>query len=447
MNEMTAGRKLVRLPVPKLRVPSAGPNPGEIEQPSAPSQGDVMAAIESVNRAFEAFKAENDQRLTALSKGKSDVVTDEKVDRINAEVGELDKSVRALSQQLAASAMLGGSAGAGGETPESKEYRAAFRGWMGGRVSDDAFRGKRAPSAAMSTFSDPDGGFLVSEPVVGAMTRVLGTVSAMRGLAEVISISAPVYKKPHNLAGASSGWVTETGSRTNTSTPRLSELSFPTFEIYAQPAATQTLLDDATVDVETWLGGEVAIEFAEKEGAAFISGDGVSKPRGITSYTNVANASYAWGEIGYTASGVAAALNDASNKAYDSTISLIHSLKPGYRTGAAFMMNDLTAAAYRKVKDANDNYIWQPSNQVGQPNQLLGYGVALDDNMADIGANAYPVAFGDFRRGYVIVDRVGVRVLRDPYTSKPYVLFYTTKRVGGGVQDFAAIKLLKIAAS
>lgn len=445
MNEMTAGRKLVKLPVPRLRVPSAGPNP-DVE-PSAPSQGDVMAAIDAVNRAFEAFKAENDARLAALSKGKTDVVTDEKVDRINAEVGELDKSVRALSQQIAASAMLGGGNAAGGESAESKQYRAAFKDWMGGKISDDAFRGKRAPSAAMSTFSDPDGGFLVSDPVVGAMDRVLGTVSAMRGLAEVRQISASVYEKPVNLGGAGSGWVSETGSRTTTSTPQLSKLSFPTFEIYAMPAATQTLLDDATVNVEEWLGREVAITFAEQEGASFISGDGGSKPRGITAYTNVANASYAWGKIGYTATGVAAALNDSSNKAYDSTLSLIHSLKPGYRTNATFIMNDLTAAAYRKVKDGNDNYMWQPSTQIGQPNQLLGYPVALDDNMADIGANAYPVGFGDFRRGYVIVDRVGIRVLRDPYTSKPYVLFYTTKRVGGGVQDFAAIKLLKVATS
>jgi HK97 family phage major capsid protein len=445
MTDMTPGRKLVKLAVPKLRGPNAGPQP--TADTADTTQRDVSSAIDGLNRAFEAFKAENDARLAALAKGRDDVVTTDKVDRINNEISELDRSVRAMSQQLAASAMLGGGSGNGGESAEDREYRAAFRGWMGGRVSDDAFRAKRAPSAAMTTFSDPDGGFLVSDPVVGAMSRVLGTVSAMRSLAEVISISSPVYKKPMNLGGATSGWVTETGSRANTSTPQLSELAFPTFEIYAQPAATQTLLDDAAIDVESWLGGEIAIVFSEQEGSAFISGDGVSKPRGITSYTNVANASYTWGKIGYTASGVAAALNDSSNKAYDSTISLIHSLKSGYRAAASFVMNDLTTAAYRKVKDANDNYIWQPANQVGQPSMLLGYPVVTDDNMADIGAGAYPVAFGDFRRGYVIVDRVGIRVLRDPYTSKPYVLFYTTKRVGGGVQDFAAIKLLKIAAS
>lgn len=442
MNEMTAGRKLVRLPVPKLRVPSAGPQ-SEAEQ-SGPSQSDVTAAIEAMNRAFETFKAENDQRLSALSKGKGDTLTDEKVDRINAEVGELDKSVRALSQQIAASAMLGGSAGS--EPPESKQYRNAFKGWMRGKVNDNALSAA-LPQNAMSTSSDPDGGFLLPEPTEGAMTRVLGTISAIRGLAEVVSITSQTYKKPKNLAGASSGWVTEKGSRTETNTPQLSELAFPTFEQYAMPAATQGLLDDAATDVEGWLAQEVSIEFAEKEGAAFWNGDGVSKPRGIASYTNIANASYAWGKIGYTATGVAAAINDASNNGGDALISLVHSCKPGYRVNGSFLMNDLTSAAVRKLKDANGVYLWQPGLVAGAPSMLLGYPVALDDNVDDIGANKYPIGFGDFRRGYVVVDRLGTRVLRDPYTSKPYVLFYTTRRVGGGVQDFAAIKLLKCATS
>lgn len=187
------------------------------------------------------------------------------------------------------------------------------------------------------------------------------------------------------------------------------------------------------------------MEFAEAEGAAFVSGTGILQPRGLLSYDTVANASYAWGSVGYVASGAAADFT-TSNPA-DKLIDMVHALRAGYRQGASWLMNDLTAAKIRKFKAGDGNFLWQPSLQVGQPSTLLGYAAYTDDNMPDVGANAFSVAFADFRRAYLIVDRVGIRVLRDPFTNKPNVHFYTTKRVGGGIQNFEAIKLLKIAAS
>jgi HK97 family phage major capsid protein len=227
-------------------------------------------------------------------------------------------------------------------------------------------------------------------------------------------------------------------------TPELAELEYVPGEIYAEPHTTQEILDDGELDVEGWLRDEVAIEFAEEEGAAFINGNGVKKPRGILQYDTVINTNYAWGKIGFTKTGAAAAF--AASDPLDAVVDLIHSLKAAYRQNATFMMNDLVLGAVRKFKDGDGNYMWQPSIQAGQPSLLFGYPVETDDNMPDLSANVFPVAFGDFRRAYLIVDRVGVRTIRDDVTTKGRVKFYTTKRVGGGIQNFEAIKLLKCAA-
>jgi HK97 family phage major capsid protein len=204
------------------------------------------------------------------------------------------------------------------------------------------------------------------------------------------------------------------------------------------------MLDDASMNVESWLADEVAVEFSEQEGDALINGNGVAKPRGILSYDMVANASYAWGKTGFIKTGAAA--DFATTAPADNLIDLIHSLKRGYRQNGSFVLNDLTVAKIRKFKDVDGQYLWQPSLQLGQPSTLLGYPAETDDNMPDVGAGTFPVAFGDFKRAYLVIDRIGIRVLRDPFTSKPNVLFYTTKRVGGGIQNFEAIKFLKCAA-
>jgi HK97 family phage major capsid protein len=203
-------------------------------------------------------------------------------------------------------------------------------------------------------------------------------------------------------------------------------------------------LNDSFVNLEAWLADEVATEFAEEEGAAFINGNGVNKPRGILGYTAVANASYAWGSLGYIASGTTGLqTTDAPNQFIDTA----YAIKQGYRANATWLMNRTTAGAVRKLKDGDGVLMWQPSSQLGQPATLLGFPVVDDDNMPAVADGAFPIAFGDFRRGYLVVDRAGITLLRDPYTNKPFVMFYLTKRVGGGVQNFEAIKLLKTAAS
>ena len=297
----------------------------------------------------------------------------------------------------------------------------------------------------MTTQSDPDGGFLVPVETVGEIVRLLGDMTVMRSLATVRPVGSAVYKKVVNKGGTTSGWVGEEESRTETSTPSLSALEFPAMEVYAEPHATQSMLDDGAFDVEAWLADEVAIEFTEQEGGAFITGNGVKKPRGVLGYDTVANASWVHGKVGFVASGASGAFVAAPNGG-DCLIDLQHSLKAGYRNNGTFLMNDLTMAAVRKLKDSNGAYLWRPGLEAGASDTLLSKPVAIDDNMPDISANSLSIAFGDFRRGYVITDRMGVRVLRDPFTSKGYVKFYTTKRVGGGIQNFQAIKLLKFAA-
>lgn len=409
--------------------------------------GDANAILADLNRAFAAFKDEHQAEISSINARFADVVQAEKVERINAEITRLQGALDETNAVLAA-ARLGGGGGSAdrADSPETREHARAFNQFF--RRGVEAGLRELEVKAALRTDSDPDGGYVVPDQMEQIIDRVLGSVSAMRAIASVISISAGSYKKLVNQGGAAAGWVGERQARPETASPRLAELAFPAMEIYANPAATQTLLDDARVDIAAWLAEEVSTAFAEAEAAAFITGDGVNRPRGILAYDTVANASYAWGKIGHTVSGVAAALTDTSHNGVDALIDLVYGLKQGYRQNARFLMNRKLQATVRKLKSKTEElYLWQPPIQAGQPATLLGYPISDDDNMPDIAAGSFPIAFGDFRRGYLIVDRFGIRVLRDPFTNKPYVHFYTTKRVGGGVQNFDAIKLLKIAAS
>ena len=295
---------------------------------------------------------------------------------------------------------------------------------------------------ALSVGIDADGGFLVPEETERAVNLALKTVSPIRAIAGVRQVSGSVYKMPFATTGAATGWVGEAAVRPQTNTPTLAELSFPTMELYAMPAATQALLDDSAVNIDEWIAEEVRVAFAQQEGTAFVTGDGINKPKGFLTYTTVANASWTWGNLGFVTSGAAGAF-PAANPA-DKLIDLVYAVKGSYRANGV-RHEPLDAGTVRKMKDADGNYIWQPAADAAQPSRLLGYPVVEAEDMPDIAANSLSIAFGDFSRGYLIVDRVGIRVLRDPYSSKPYVLFYTTKRVGGGVQDFDAIKLLKFA--
>jgi len=426
-----------------------GVKPGLFRADAQPSMADVAASINAINTAFAAFKAKNDETLAELKRGRDDVVNREHVDRINADITRLEKGM----QDLALTAAAARTAGTGGETltPEARAHSDAFFRMIRRSHHDNgAANGLRDLSikAALSVDSDPDGGYVVPETLETGINRVVARNNVFRTLARVVSINAPIYKRVHNLGGASSGWVGEKAARPQTNTPTLAEQTYPTMELYAMPAATQQLLDDSRVDINGWLSEEVGIQFAEQEGSALITGDGVNKPRGFLSYSFAASSAAspsAWEKIGFTKTGVNGGYA-ATPDGGDALIDLVYSLKAGYRAGASWLMNDASLAKTRKLKDSDGNYLWQPSLQLGEPSSLLGYACSTDDSMPDFATDAYPVAFGDYNRGYLVIDRTGTRVLVDPYSNKPYVLFYTTKRVGGGVADFQAIKVLKASA-
>jgi HK97 family phage major capsid protein len=235
--------------------------------------------------------------------------------------------------------------------------------------------------------------------------------------------------------GAAAQWVGEEAARPATAVTGLDLLEFPAGELYAMPAATQALLEDAYADIDAWLADEVEIAFAAQESAAFVSGNGTAKPKGFLDYTIVADSSHAWGQIGSVAGDFAEA--DAA----DQLIDLIYAPKSQFRANGRFVMNRRTVSAVRKLKDGDGRYLWQPGSG-GEAATVMGYPVTEMEDMPDIGEGNAAIAFGDFKRFYLIADRQGARVLRDPYSAKPYVLFYTTKRVGGGVQNFDAVKVM-----
>lgn len=410
----------------------------------------VTAAFEDFMQAFEAFKEGNDQRLSEIEhKLTADVVTRDKVERINKAMDDhgrlLDElALKKLRPPLSRGSRDGGHQGLhhGGHDGEADaEHKAAFEAYI--RRGDEAAL-RELDQKALNAGVSGEGGYLVPPEADGEIGRRLAVISPIRALATVRQVSGSVLKKPFSAAGFAAGWVAETAARPQTATPELSELSFPTMELYAMPAASQALLDDAAVDIEAWIASEVDIAFAEQEGTAFVSGDGINKPKGFLSYTQVLDSAWTWGSIGYKATGVAGGF--AASGASDVLMDVIYALKAGHRQNGSFVMSRRTQGEIRKLKDADGNYLWQPPARVGDTASLVGFPVAEAEDMPTIAAGATAIAFGDFRSGYLVVDRVGVRVLRDPYSAKPYVLFYTTKRVGGGVQNFEAIKLVKFSA-
>jgi len=386
---------------------------------------DPKALIEALNKSFEEFKAAHDQKLKAKV---DDVVLNEKIDKINSSVGDFQKAIDELNAKLAAADM-----GAGQGQVKDREYTDAFR----------AHFTKGDVNAALNKGADGEGGYLAPIEWDRSIVDKLVQVSPMRQIAQVQTIGTAGFKKLFNNGGTGSGWVGETAARPETNTPTFSPLTFTPGEIYANPAATQQLLDDAEVDLEAWLAGEVETEFSYQEGIAFVSGNGTNKPNGFLTYVTGASnaATHPFGEIALTTAAAAAVVTT------DEIIDLIYSLPGEFAQNARFTMNRTTQGKVRKLKDGDGNYIWQPSFQAGEPAQLAGYPITEMAAMPNMATGAVPIAFGDFRRGYLIVDRTGVRVLRDPFTNKPYVMFYTTKRVGGGVQNTQVLRALKMAAS
>jgi HK97 family phage major capsid protein len=297
-------------------------------------------------------------------------------------------------------------------------------------------------------FTTPgDGGFALPKEIDAAIEGKLRDISPLRALATVVRTSSADYRKLVATNGIASGWVNETATRPETATNIFAEVAVPTGELYANPAATQAMLDDAAFDVSQWLIDEIAIEFAQKEGAAFISGTGVQRPKGFLTYATAATLDGArpFGTLQYVPAGAAGAF--VATNPQDRIVDLVHALRPAFRQGASFVMNSKTLSVVRKFKDTTGQFLWQPGLGDQRPATLLGYPVVEAEDMPDIAADALSIAFGNFKHGYVVADRTDVRVLRDPYSNKPFVNFYATKRVGGALVNSDAIKLMKFAVS
>ncbi|MET4682868.1 phage major capsid protein [Brevundimonas faecalis] len=403
---------------------------------------EARAALHEMMAAFEAFKGANDARLEEIErKASADVLLEEKVARIDAAVTQAQARLERVASEGRRPALSGG----GEETPRvaAPEAKAGWDGYMKSGSAPGAGWGLEQ-KAGLSTASNSAG--MVAPPETErAIERRLAAASPMREIATVRTVGAGVFRKPVSTAGVQAGWVAETAARPETDPASLALLEFASADLYACPAATQNLLDDALIDLDEWLAAEVEDAFAAQETTAFVVGDGVNKPKGFLAYDTAAEGSQTWGQIGTVASGAAGAF--AAANPTDRLIDLIYAPKARFRPNGRFVMNRRTVGTVRKFKDADGNYIWSPATRPGETASLLGYPVTEIETMPDMAAGSLSIAFGDFQKGYLIVDRAGVRVLRDPYSAKPYVLFYTTKRVGGGVQNFDAIKAMKFAAS
>jgi len=395
---------------------------------------EVKELVEGIKGTFEEYKKTNDARLKALEEGKSTADFDEKLAKIESDLQDMQGQVT-KAQRLP----LRGDRDGKSLSREELAHKSAFFGGFvrKGRDSDLS----ELEQKAMNVSSDPDGGFLVPVDTSGRIITRLYETSPMRNICAVETISVGALEGPVDDDEAEDGgWVAEMGTRNETGTPQLGRWKITPEELYAQPKATQTLLDDAAWDVEGWLSRKIADKLGRTENAAFVNGNGTGKPRGFLTYANGTTR----GTIEQIKSGASGAF-DATNPG-DRLINLVYSLKARYRQNAQFLMGRLTLAEVRKLKDGNDNYLWQPDFTKMRSGSLLDYGITEAEDMPAIGANSLSIAFGDFREGYTIVDRMGIRVLRDPFTSKPFVKFYVTKRTGGDVVNFEAIKVMVFSA-
>ncbi len=326
------------------------------------------------------------------------------------------------------------------ELPHKKAFGAYLRSG-----DDDALRGLEMEEKALSTAVAAEGGYLVDPQTSETIASVLRGASSLRSVANVVNVEATAYDVLIDHTDIGAGWATEAGPQAETGTPQLDRISIPLHELSALPKASQRLLDDSAFDVESWLAGRIADKFARAEGDAFINGDGVDKPTGFLNYTSVENSTWAWGDIGYVATGADGDFSSAEPA--DAIVDLVYALGAQYRANANFVMNSKTAGAVRKMKDADGRFLWADSLAAGEPARLMGYPVLISEDMPDIASDANAIAFGDFAAGYTVAERPDMRILRDPFSAKPHVLFYATKRIGGDVSDFAAIKLLKFGLS
>lgn len=379
----------------------------------SPAEG-VKAAVAGFVREFKGFQAEVETRI-----GKTE-------ERMNM----LDRK-----SHIAARPHLSGAVDTG--APHRKAMGAYLR--LG---EDEGLRGLEIESKAMSSAVNGDGGYLIDPQTAETIKSVLRSSASLRAVANVVNVEASSFDVLVDHTDVGAGWATETGATAETDTPQFDRITIPLHELSALPKASQRLLDDSAFDIEGWLAARIADKFIRAEAASFINGDGVDKPRGFMTHSIVDNDTWTWGNIGYVTSGVDGALGNG-----DEIVDLVYSLGAQYRGKASFVMNSKTAGLVRKLKDADGRFLWSDGLAAGEPARLMGYPVLVAEDMPDAGTGTYPIAFGDFSAGYTIAERPDLRVLRDPFSAKPHVLFYATKRVGGDVSDFAAIKLLKLAVS
>ncbi|MEW8525527.1 MAG: phage major capsid protein [Candidatus Thiodiazotropha endolucinida] len=376
--------------------------------------------IQDLGHSFEEFKQHQNDKLLTIS---------ERIERMET------RSNR--------NSQLGGFSFSDSESGAAKEHRHAFSQWIKRGRDEDGLLDLQ--QKAMSIAVGADGGFAVPTAIDSQIEKLLRDISPIRQIARLVQVGTSDYKKLVNTGGLTSGWVGETDARPETDTPQLAEVVPPIGEIYCNPSITQHALDDIFFDAEDWLSEEIADEMAVQEGSAFILGDGLNKPKGFLTYTTAAtaDAARAFATLQHVPTGVSGAWPAADTDTANLLIDVVHALRPPYRQGAVWVMNSTTLSTIRKLKDTNGQFLWQNTLVEGQPGMLLGYPVIEAEDMPDIAADSLSVAFGNFDRGYTIVDRMGTRVLRDPYTNKPYVHFYTTKRTGGAVVNSEAIKLIK----
>ena len=306
---------------------------------------------------------------------------------------------------------------------------------------DDGLRGLELDGKSLSTAVNSDGGYLVDPATSETVQSVLNATASIRSIASVVNVEATSYDVLVDHGDVGSGWATETSNLTETDTPTIDRITIPLHELSALPKASQRLLDDSAFDIEGWLAGRIADKFSRAEAASFINGDGIDKPMGFLAHSTVNDEVWTWGNLGYVPSGVDGGLTA------DSIISLVYALGATYRANASFVMNSKTAGLVRKLKDNDGRFLWSDGLSAGQPAVLMGYPVLVAEDMPDAATDADAIAFGDFAAGYTVAERPDLRILRDPFSAKPHVLFYATKRVGGDVSDFAAIKVLKFAAA
>ncbi|QDW32879.1 phage major capsid protein [Yersinia sp. KBS0713] len=395
---------------------------------------DVEQVAQELNQKFSEFKEKNDKRLDAVEQEKGKLAGE--VETLNGKLTELDNLKASLEEEIKSLKRPGG----GTNTKAATEHKSAFMQFVR-KGKDDGLR--ELEQKALNTGTDADGGYAVPEELDRTLLDILKNEVIMRQESTVITVGTSDYKKLVNLHGAGSGWVGEQAARPETNTPQLAQIVPFMGEIYGNPQATQTMLDDGFFDVEAWINSSLSLEFSEQEEVAFTNGSGVLKPKGFLAYasTDEKDSVRAFGKLQHLLSGAAAAVTA------DSIIQMIYTLRKVHRNGAKFMMNNNSLFKIRILKDERGDYLWRPGLELDQPSMLAGYGIAENEQMPDIAADAKAIAFGNFKRGYTIVDRIGTRILRDPYTNKPFVGFYTTKRTGGMLADSQAIKLLKIGAA